>query len=115
MATTYLYNLPNQSTGLDQILVDTLNSSPDMFNIAPLLLIFVYFTVLLGGISRQKARSGTADVPMWNVLAFFSIFIVELIMTMVSGFTNITTLAIVIMLTILSVVWLWLDKSRGES
>ncbi len=110
-----LYNLPNATAGLDEILIQTLNSSDNMFGITPLLLTFVFFVVFLGGMSRQKARSGNADYSMWLVIASISILMLTLIMSMISGFINTGTLAVVIIITIFSGIWLWFDKSRGES
>lgn len=112
MATEFLYDLPNSTVGLDQILVETITAVP---GVSSLLLTFVYFIVFLGGISRQKARSGIADYPMWSVVASMSIFIIALIMSVIEGLIRLDILAVVIIITIFSVVWLWLDRKQGEA
>ena len=106
-----LYNLPNSTAGADDILVDTVTSVPGL---SSLLLVFVFFIVFLGGISRQKTRTGTADYPMWSVTASLSTFLVALIMSLVEGLIRLDILIIVTVITIFSGVWLFLDKRAGE-
>jgi len=106
-----LYTLPNSTAGADDILVDTISAVPGF---APLLLAFVFFIVFLGGISRQKARSGTADYPMWSVTASLSTFLVALIMSLVEGLIRLDWLIIIAVITIFCGVWLFLDKRGGE-
>ncbi len=107
----YLYNLPNSTTGLDDILVQTTTAIP---GIIPLLLVFTFFIVFLGGISRQKARLGTADYPLWSVAASLSMFMVSLILTLYSGLMNLAWLVIVVVITIFSGIWLFLDRKVSE-
>ncbi len=106
-----LYNLPNSTAGADDILVDTVASVPGL---SSLLLVFVFFVVFLGGISRQKARSGSADYPMWSVTASLSTFLVALIMSLVEGLIRLDILIVVTVVTIFCGVWLFLDKRAGE-
>ena len=113
----YLYSLPNATSGLDAIAVQTVTAVPAFI---PLLMAFVFFMVFLGGISRQKARSGTADYPMWSVVASLATFLVTLILTMLpiaptstdSGL--ISWLVIITVITIFSGVWLFLDRKVSE-
>lgn len=107
----YLYDLPNATTGFDDIAVQTVTAVPAF---TPLLLVFVFFVVFLSGISRQKARNGTADYPMWSVVASLSTFMIALILTLYEGLINITYLAIIITVTIFSAIWLFLDKKTSE-
>ena len=107
----YLYELPNSTTGIDAILVQTLNIFPAF---TPLLLLFVFFTVFLGGIARQKARTGTADYPVWSVVASMSMLMIALILSIISGFIRLDWLVIVVVITIFSAVWLFLDRRSGE-
>lgn len=107
----YLYNLPNSTEGLDNIVIQTVNSVPGF---TPLLLLFVFFTVFLGGIARQKTRTGTADYPMWCTIASISVFMIALIMSMVEGMIRLDWLVIVTVVTIFSGVWLFLDKRQSE-
>jgi len=75
---------------------------------------FVFFTVFLGGITRQKARTGTADYPTWSIIASLSILIVALLFSVTAGFIRLDWLIIVVSLNILSAVWLFLDKRSSE-
>jgi len=68
----YLYNLPNNTAGVDNLLVDTITLFPTL---PSLIMVFVFLTVFIGGITRQKIRTGTADYPAWAVLGSISIFI----------------------------------------
>lgn len=107
----YLYNLPNATSGADTILVETVRVVPSFTS---LLLAFVFFVVFLGGIARQKARSGTADYPMWSVVASLSMFLVSLILTMTSGLLSLDILVVVVVITIFSAVWFFLDRKSSE-
>jgi len=107
----YLYKLPNNSTSIDQILVDTAEAVPAL---SPLILLFVFFVIFLGGISRQKMRLGTADYPMWSVVASLCTMMVALIMSISAGLIRLDWLVIVIVLTIFSAVWLFLDRRSSE-
>jgi len=106
-----LYTLPNATTGADDIFVETISAVPGFTS---LLLVFVFLIVFLGGISRQKARSGTADYPMWSVVASLSTFLIALIMSLVEGIIKLDLLIVAIVITIFSGVWLFLDKRAGE-
>ena len=105
-----LYTLPN-STGIDSILVDTITAVPSL---TPLLLAFTFFVVFLGGIGRQKTRTGTADYAMWSVVASLCTFMIALIMSMKSGIIQLDWLIIVLVVAIFSGVWLFLDRRSGE-
>ena len=107
----YLYDLPNNTSGMDQILVDTVTAVPSF---APLLLVFVFFVVFLGGIGRQKLRTGTADYSMWCVIASLSTFMITLIMSTISGIIRLDVLVIVTAVTIMSGVWFFLDRKPQE-
>jgi hypothetical protein len=107
----YLYTLPNSTTGIDDILVETVSAVPFL---TPMLLFFVFFVVFLGGISRQKARSGFSDYPLWAVVSSLSMYVVALIMTMVEGLIRLDWLVIVTVIAIFSGVWLFLDRRSGE-
>jgi len=106
-----LYTLPNATTGADAILVQTLTSIPGF---VPMLMLFVFFVIFLGGVVRQKARTGTADYAMWSVIASLSIFMIALVTTMVDGLIRLDWLVIVVVITIFSGVWLFLDRRQSE-
>ena len=106
-----LYTLPNSTSGIDLIFTDTMTTLPSF---TPMILLFVFFTILLGGIGRQKQRLGTADYPMWMVIASLGTFLTATIMTMATGFINLAWYTIVIAITILSAVLLFLDRKPSE-
>ena len=90
---SYLYDLPNSTAGIDAIAIQTFASFPWM---TPLILVFVFFTVFLGGITRQKLRTGTADYPAWSVIASLSILIISLLFSVTAGFIRLDWLIIVV-------------------
>jgi hypothetical protein len=106
-----LYNEPNLTAGVDDALI-SIGSSVPSFPI--MMLVFVYFLILAGGSTSQKRRIGTADIPFWNVLAALSTMMVALLMTIGDGIINLTTLSVVVGITVLSGVWFYLSKVRGE-
>ena len=106
-----LYTLPNSTAGADSILVQTITAVPGF---TPLLLAFIFFVIFLGGISRQKARTGTADYPMWSVTASLSTFLVALVMSLVQGLIRLDWLVIITVITIFSGIWLFLDRRGSE-
>lgn len=107
----YLYTLPNSTEGLDAILVETAEAVP---HLTPLLFFFVFFVVFLGGISLQRTRMGTADYPMWSVVASLSVFLLALVMSVSTGLLHLDWLVIVVVVTIFSGVWLFLDRRQSE-
>ena len=107
----YLYNLPNSTEGLDAIVVQTVTSVPGF---TPMLLLFVFFVIFLGGVSRQKMRTGTSDYAMWSTVASMSTMMVALIMSMIQGIIHLDVLVIVVVVTIFSGVWLFLDRKQSE-
>lgn len=107
----YLYDLPNATSGIDAIALQTFTSFPW---ISPLVLLFVYMVVFLGGITRQKIRTGTADYPAWSILASLSILIIALLLSVSSGFLRLDWLIIVLSLNVLSAVWFFLDRRSSE-
>jgi len=108
MLLDYLYALPNATNGTDQILIDTIIEVPSL---APLLLVFIFFLVFLGGSARQKLRIGNADYSMWAVVASLSMFMVSLIMTTITGLLRLDVLVITVAITILSGVWFFLRRA----
>ena len=107
----YLYDLPNSTSGLDNIFVELVATNPSFI---PLLMVFTFFIVFLGGIARQKSRGGTADYPLWAVVASLGTYLVALILSLTSGLINQLWLVIVTVVTIFSGVWLFLDRKNTE-
>ena len=106
-----LYTLPNATKGIDTIVQDTITAVPSF---PPMILIFVFMVVFLGGITRQKSRLGTADYPMWATVSSLATFLIAILMSLGTGFINLTWLSVVVAITIMSGVWLFLDRKASE-
>lgn len=106
-----IYDVPNMSNGIDELLVGTVT---EVSSFTPMFLLFVFLTVLIGGAVNQKRRSGTVDLPMWSVMASISTLVVSLILTLKSGLIQMEVLSIVVVITIFSGMWLFFDRNRNE-
>jgi hypothetical protein len=107
-----IYEIPNLTGGMDDAFVGVVTAVPSYI---PLLLVFVFGVIFIGGAIRQKARTGSADLPMWASVSSLSTFLVSLIFTLRAGIIQLEILSIVATITIASGVWLFLSKSRGEA
>ena len=107
----YLYALPNSTSGIDDIAVETLTVVPGFVS---MILFFVFVLVFVGGITRQKIRIGTADYASWCLIASLSVLILSLLFTTVQGFVSLYTILLVVSLCILSSVWFFLDRRASE-
>lgn len=107
----YLYDLPNATSGLDAIVVQTITASPSF---TPLLLLFVFLTIFLGGSARQKARTGNADFPMWSVVGSMTTLIIALLMTTISGIIKLEWLIITLVITLFSGAWFFMNYRQSE-
>ena len=108
---SYLYNLPNTTSGLDAIVIDTFSVFPFM---SSLILLFVYLTVFIGGITRQLIKSGTADYSAWALIAGMATLLPALIFSISAGFIQLDWLIIVVAMNILGAIWFFLDKKPSE-
>ena len=95
------------SAGVDIALKETITAVPSF---TPMLLLFVFMVVTLGGSLSQKRRVGSTDLPMWVSLGALSTLMVALPMTVLAGFINLETLIIVVVLTIASIVLAIADR-----
>ncbi len=107
-----LYNIPNQTEGMDNILVGLMGEVPSFI---PALLLFIFMVVFLGGSISQKRSTGSADTPMWATIAGISTLMVALPLTLVAGLVDLITLSIVVVVTIGSGFWFFMSRSRGEA
>lgn len=107
------YNLPNITDGIDNVIVGTSSTVPIF---PPMLLIFIFFTVLIGGLVSQRRRTGNVDFPMWTVMASITTLLVTLIMSLTTGILtqNPLILPTVIAITVFSGLWLFFDKNKNE-
>ncbi len=106
-----LYTTPNLTTGIDEALIEVAIAVPSFI---PMFLIFIFGTILIGGLIAQRNKTGIADFPQWSVIASISTLMISLPMTLVSGLISLTTLSIIVTITITSGVWLFLDRSNRE-
>ena len=108
---TYIYNIPNATTGVDDILVQTSSSMPSL---VPLFLTFVWLFIFLGGFVRQRNKDGYADASQWAILSSLTTLVVALLFTTINNLINIATLSIVVGITILTGIWYFFSKGRNE-
>jgi len=102
MVTTHIFEEPNLTGGIDTAIISTASS------------VSVFGVVFIGGITAQKRRIGTADIPMWITMASISTLMIALPMTLTEGLIDIITLSIIVAITIASGFWLFLDRNRNE-
>lgn len=107
----YLYSLPENTTGIDDIAVQTLTIVPGFTS---MILFFMFLVIAIGGISRQKLRTGTADYSSWCLIASLAVFILGLLFSTIQGFIGLDVLIITLSLTIISSVWFFLDRKYTE-
>ena len=107
----YVYSIPNATTGMDDILVQ---EQATLSSFIPLVLLFIFLIVFLGGVVRQKARTGTADYPLWALLGSLTAFFTSLLLGMIQGLINVFTTGIIIFIVILFGVWYILDRKAQE-
>ena len=107
----YLYELPNSTTGADEIITQTASAFPGL---SPLILFFVFLIVFIGGITRQKSRTGTADYSAWAVIGSIATLLIALLFSVNAGFIRLDWLLIVLSLNILSGIWFFLDRKVSE-
>ena len=107
----YLYSLPTNTTGIDDLLIETINIVP---NFVPLILFFVFAVVFIGGISRQQLKTGTADYPAWAILSSIATLLVALLFSVHAGYIRLDWLGIVIAMNIISAIWFFLDRKVTE-
>lgn len=106
-----LYNLPNATNGADSFITQTIAEIPSL---VPSLLLFVWFSVFLGGILKQKTRSFNVDYSLWSVIASLGTLMIAFILSTVTGTIRLDILIIVLVITIFSGVWFFLDRKASE-
>jgi len=107
----YKYATPNLTGGIDDALIDVSSAVPS-FLIG--LLLFVWSFVFLSGMAAQSKRRGSADAPLWATMASISTLMLTLVLSLKAGLVSLDVLGIVVGVTLLSGLWLFLSKGRGE-
>lgn len=108
----YLYAIPNSTVGIDSIVLQMTRGSFSW--IVPLFLFFTFMMIFIGGITRQKIKTGTADYSVWAVLASIATLLPALLFSVTAGFIRLDWLVIVVSLNILSAIWFFLDRKITE-
>jgi CHASE2 domain-containing sensor protein len=103
--------MPNLTGGMDSAIVDTMTAVPIF---TPMLLVFIFVIVFIGGSTSQKKKTGFADMPMWSTIASVSCLMIALALSLVGGMINLITLVVVVIITILSGAWLLLGENNRE-
>ena len=106
-----IYTQPNLSSGIDDVVADIAGTVPIF---TPMFLLFIFGTILIGGLINQKRRMGGADFPMWSTIASLSTLMIALPLTLTTGLIDLPVLAIVVVITILSGLWFFMDKNKNE-
>jgi hypothetical protein len=107
----YLYALPENTTGIDDIAVQTIGIVPGFVHF---ILLFMFLVIFIGGISRQKTRLGSADYSAWSVVASISTLILALLFSVIQGFLGLDILIVTLCLCLGSAVWFFLDRRASE-
>ncbi len=108
----YLYDLPNATEGVDAIVNQMTTGSFYWF--VPMILFFTFCIVFIGGITRQRIRTGTADYSAWGIIASMTTLLPALLFSVQAGFIRLDWLVIVISLNILTAFWFFMDKKVTE-
>ena len=108
---TYTYSVPNLSGGIDPVIKGISTSVPPFI---PMFLVFVYGIITLGGFIAQKNRTGYGDFPMWSTLGGLGTLLVALPLSISAGIINTITLTIVVLVTLISGIWLFLERGKNE-
>jgi len=103
------YTLYDSSAGFDVAIVQT---TTQVGAFLPMLLLFVWIIIFLGGVRGQTRRTGSAETPLWAALASMATFMLSLIFTLVieSNVMMSTILGITLGLTILTGVWAFMSS-----
>jgi len=108
----YLYELPNATEGIDSIVHQMTTGS--FYWLVPMILFFTFLTVFIGGITRQRIKTGTADYSAWAIMGSIATLLLALLFSVSAGYIRLDWLVIVLTLNILSAVWFFLDRKITE-
>lgn len=106
-----IYNTPNLTGGIDDAVLDVVT---EVSVFTPMFLLFVFAVVFIGGSINQKRRTGFTDLPMWATIASLSTLMITLPLSLTSGLIGLETLVIVVVVTLMSGLWLFMDKNKNE-
>ena len=107
----HIYEFPNATTGIDAAFVGVATAVPAFI---PLALLFIWLFVTIGGVSSQKRRTGTSDVPIWATLGSLATLFVALVLSTTEGLMNVPILSVTVAITIICAFWLFFSKGKGQ-
>ena len=108
----YLYSLPNSTAGIDAVVNQMTTGS--FYWLVPMILFFTFCVVFIGGITRQRIRTGTADYSAWAIIASMATLLPALLFSVNAGYIRLDWLVIVVTLNIVSAFWFFMDKKTSE-
>ena len=107
----YLYDAPNTTAGFDNAMVDLVT---EVNAFIPMLLLFVFCVVFIGGSTAQRRREGQSDYPLWSVIASLSTLVLCLPLTLITGLISLDYLGYVVVITILCGFWFFTSRNKNE-
>ena len=109
-----IFTLPSESStnftdGLDKLFIYVAGEVPIMI---PLILFSFFMITLLGGFSSQVRREGKGDLPMWFSIAGYLTSILAMLMLLIDGLINLTTVLITLSITFAGVAWFFMSRNN---
>ena len=68
----------------------------------------------MGGIARQKVKTGTADYSAWAIIASMATLLPALLFSVSAGYIRLDWLVIVLSMNLLSAIWFFMDRKISE-
>lgn len=100
-------NLTNGSTGLEQLLIYEAGQVPFLM---PGILFSIFIIILSAGYFSQDRRIGEGNFPMWCAIAGLITTTGAFILFLYQNLLNLEVLIICVIITILSMLWLFLSE-----
>jgi membrane-associated protease RseP (regulator of RpoE activity) len=107
-----LFEFPNMTSGVDDILIDL---SMEVVAFPIMLLVSTWIIIFVGGMTAQARNNAYADAPMWSTIAFLTVTLMGLVMTVATGIINPIVLGVLFGGTLFSALWLFLSRGRFEN
>lgn len=102
-------NLTNSTAGLEQLVIYEAGQIPIL---VPLMLFFIYISILAGGYFSQQRRLGKGSFPMWSAIAGYVTTSGAMVLFMIQGIINLETLVILFIITIACTMWFLLTRDE---
>lgn len=99
----------NFSAGADRLFVYIAQQVPLFI---PLTLFAFFMVIFLGGVFSQRRQEGRGDIAMWFSIAGYITSTVTLLMFLVDGLINLTTVMIVLSVTFGGALWFLTTKEQ---